>query len=176
VLILRTAGDAAALSSLVRGLIHSIDPGIPEPDISTVVSHFAEQLAAPRFNTILLGLFAALALVLAAVGLFGVLSYAVARRTRELGIRVALGAQAGDVRSLVVRQGMLPALVGLALGAVAALFTTRVLASLLYGVAPHDVTAFAAAAIVLTGTAFAACYLPARRATKVDPMTALRSE
>jgi predicted permease len=175
-LIVRTAGDAAALAPMLRGLVHSMDAEIAAPDIATVTSHFAEQLAAPRFNTILLGLFAVLALVLAAVGLFGVLSYAVARRTRELGIRVALGAQAGDVRALVVRQGMMPALVGLALGAVAALFTTRVLASLLYGVAPRDVTAFVAAAVVLTATAFAACYLPARRATKVDPMTALRSE
>ena len=176
VLIVRASGNAAALAPLLRGLVNSIDPEIPATEISTVGSRFAEQLAAPRFNTILLGIFAALALVLAAVGLFGVLSYAVAQRTREIGIRVALGAQTRDVRALVVRQGMLPALVGLGLGAVAALFTTRLLASLLYGVAPRDATAFTAAAVVLTVTAFAACYLPARRATKVDPLTALRSE
>ena len=176
VLIVRTSGNAAALAPMLRALVHSIDPEIPAPDIATVESRFAEQLAAPRFNTILLGLFAALALVLAAIGLFGVLSYAVAQRTREIGIRVALGAQTRDVRALVVRQGMLPALVGLGLGAVAALFATRLLASLLYGVAPTDATAFVAAAVVLTVTAFAACYLPARRATKVDPLTALRSE
>jgi ABC-type lipoprotein release transport system permease subunit len=144
--------DAAALAPMLRGLVHSIDTEIPAPDISTVESHFAEQLAAPRFNTILLVLFAALALVLAAVGLFGVLSYAVAQRTREIGIRVALGAQTRDVRALVVRQG------------------------LLYGVAPRDATAFVGAGVVLVATAFAACYVPARRATKVDPMMALRSE
>ncbi|HET7565210.1 MAG TPA: FtsX-like permease family protein, partial [Gemmatimonadaceae bacterium] len=175
-LIVRTTGDASALAPMLRGLVHSIDTEIPAPDISTVESHFAEQLAAPRFNTILLGLFAALALVLAAVGLFGVLSYAVAQRTREIGIRVALGAQTRDVRALVVRQGMLPAIIGLTLGAIAAFFATRVLASLLYSVAPRDTTAFVGAGVVLVATAFAACYVPARRATKVDPMTALRSE
>ncbi|HEX5435936.1 MAG TPA: FtsX-like permease family protein, partial [Gemmatimonadaceae bacterium] len=175
-LIVRTSGDIAGLAPALRGLVHSIDPSLPAPDIATVRSRFAAELAAPRFNTILLALFAGLALVLAAVGLFGVLSYAVARRTREIGIRVALGAQSGDVRTLVVRQGMLPALVGLGLGIVAALFATRVLASLLYGVAPRDTAAFVAAGLVLLATALVACYLPARRATRVDPLTALRSE
>ncbi|HEX5435940.1 MAG TPA: ABC transporter permease, partial [Gemmatimonadaceae bacterium] len=163
-LIVRSTGDIAALAPTLRGLVHSIDPSLPAPNIATVRSHFAAELAAPRFNTILLGIFAALALALAAVGLFGVLSYAVARRTREIGIRVALGAQSGDVRALVVRQGMLPALVGLGLGIVAALFATRVLASLLYGVAPRDTAAFVAAGLVLLATALVACYLPARRA------------
>ncbi|HEX6966671.1 MAG TPA: ABC transporter permease [Gemmatimonadaceae bacterium] len=175
-LIVRTSGDAAALAPLLRGLVHSIDPNVPAPELATVASHYSELLAAPRFNTILLGLFAALALVLAAVGLFGVLSYAVAQRTREIGIRVALGAQTRDVRALIVRQGMIPAIIGLALGAIAAFFTTRVLASLLYGVAPHDTTAFVGACVVLVATAFTACYVPARRATRVDPLVALREE
>lgn len=175
-LIVRASGDAAALVPRLRELVGAIDPALPTPEVATVASHFAEQLAAPRFNTLLLALFAALALVLAAVGLFGVLSYAVARRTREIGVRVALGAQAGDVRALVVRQGMAPALLGLALGAAVALFASRLLASLLYGVSPRDATAFAAAGTVLALTALLACYLPARRATQVDPMTALRAE
>jgi putative ABC transport system permease protein len=120
--------------------------------------------------------FAALACVLAAVGLFGVVSYTVTRRTREIGVRVALGALDGDVRALVVRQGMLPALAGLVAGCIIALFATRVIASLLYGVTPRDALAFAGAALVLTATALAACYIPARRATRIDPMVALRAE
>jgi len=134
------------------------------------------MLALPRFNAIALTIFAALASLLAAVGLFGVLSYTVARRTKEIGVRVALGALDGDVCALVVRQGMLPALAGLVAGCIIALFASRVLASLLYGVAPRDALAFAAAALVLTVTALTACYIPARRATRIDPMTALRSE
>jgi putative ABC transport system permease protein len=176
-LIVRGRGEAAALLiPSLRAIIHDLDPAIPAPDISLVRSSYAAELAAPRFNTVLLAIFAGLALVLAAVGLFGVLSYTVSRRTREIGIRVALGARADDVRSLVVRQGMFPVLTGLVLGVLAAFFTARLLTSLLYGVAPHDTIAFVAAGAVLTATALLACYLPARRATRVDPMTALRSE
>ncbi len=175
-LIVRTSGRAAALAPLIRGIVRSIDPHIPAPEIATVPSKFAERLAGPRFETVLLGLFAALALALAAIALFGVLSYAVAQRTRELGIRVALGAQSHDVRALVVRQGMLPALAGLTLGIGVALVASRLLRGLLYGVEPTDATAFAAAAAVLAATALAACYIPARRATRVDPIVALRAE
>jgi len=176
-LIVRARADAAALLiPSLRAIVHDIDPTIPAPEISMVRSSFATELAAPRFNTILLAIFAGLALILAAVGLFGVLSYTVSRRTREIGIRVALGARADDVRGLVVRQGMGPVLAGLALGVIASFFAARVLASLLYGVAAHDTLAFVAAGVVLTATAMVACYLPARRATRVDPMTALRSE
>ena len=175
-LIVRARGDASALAPALRAIVHDIDPTIPAPEIAIVQSSYAAELAAPRFNTLLLAIFAGLALVLAAVGLFGVLSYAVSTRTREIGIRVALGARAGDVRALVVRQGMLPVLAGLLLGVIAALFAVRVLASLLYGVPPRDAVAFVAAGTVLTLTALAACYLPARRATRVDPITALKTE
>lgn len=174
--IVRAGGDAAAMIPKLRGVVHDIDPEIPAPEIATVESRLAEMLALPRFNSVALTVFAVLALMLASVGLFGVLSYTVARRTREIGVRVALGALDHDVRALVVWQGMLPAFVGLLLGSVAAFFATRVLSSLLYGVTPRDAPSFMAAALVLTVTALAACYIPARRATRVDPMTALRVE
>ena len=174
--IVRARGDASAILSKLHGVVRGIDPDIPRPELATVESHLARMLALPRFNTVALTVFAVLALMLASVGLFGVLSYTVARRTREIGVRVALGALDGDVRALVVRQGMLPALAGVIAGCVIALFATRVLASLLYGVTPRDALAFAGAALVLTVTALAACYIPARRATKIDPMTALRAE
>jgi predicted permease len=174
--IVRARGDAPAIFTTLRDVVHDIDPAIPPPEIATVESRLAGMLALPRFNTVALTVFAALALMLASVGLFGVLSYTVARRTREIGIRVALGALDGDVRALVVRQGMLPALAGLLLGSGAAFFATRVLSSLLYGVTPRDALSFVTAAMVLTVTALAACYIPARRATRIDPMTALRVE
>ena len=174
--VVRARGDASPMIPALRGVVHDIDPDIPTPEIATVESQLAGMLALPRFNTVALTVFAVFALMLASVGLFGVLSYAVARRTKEIGIRVALGAFDGDVRALVLRQGMLPALAGLILGSVAAFFATRVLASLLYGVTPRDALSFVAAALVLTLTALAACYIPARRATRVDPMTALRAE
>ncbi|HEY9428522.1 MAG TPA: ABC transporter permease [Gemmatimonadaceae bacterium] len=174
--VVRTRGDASAMITTMRGVVHDIDPEIPPPEIATAESRLARMLTLPKFNTVALTLFAVLALVLASVGLFGVLSYTVARRTREIGVRVALGALDGDVRALVVRQGMLPALLGLLLGSGAAFFTTRLLSSLLYGVTPRDALSFVAAAIALIVTALAACYIPARRATRIDPMTALRSE
>lgn len=174
--IVRARGDASGMIPTLRDVIHDIDPDVPPPEIATVASRLAGMLALPRFNTVALTLFAALALMLASVGLFGVLSYTVARRTKEIGVRIALGAFDGDVRALVLRQGMLPALAGLIFGSVAAFFATRVLSSLLYGVTPRDSLSFVAAALVLTLTALAACYIPARRATRVDPMTALRSE
>jgi putative ABC transport system permease protein len=169
-------GDASAMIATLRSLVREIDREIPLPEIATVESRLSGMLALPRFNTVALTLFAVLAQILASVGLFGVLSYTVARRTREIGVRVALGALDGDVRALVVRQGMLPAVAGLVIGCVIALFATRVLSSLLYGVTPRDALAFVAAALVLTVTALAACYIPARRATRIDPMTALRAE
>jgi putative ABC transport system permease protein len=175
-LIVRGSVDPAALSTLVRDAVRQIDPALGPPDIDAVDSYFDASLAAPRFNTVLLSIFAALALILAMVGLFGVLSYAVARRTREIGIRVALGALPGDVRSLVIRQGMRPVLAGLAAGVLGALLIARVLGSILYGVTAHDPTAFLVAASIISLTALLACFLPARRATQVDPVNALTSE
>ncbi len=134
------------------------------------------SVAAPRFNTTLLSIFAAVALVLTIVGLYGVMSYSVAQRTNEIGIRVALGAQARDVLLMIVKQGSKLILIGLAIGLFGAFAVTRLIASLLFGVTAKDPFTFAAVAVLLAIVALLACYIPAWRATKVDPMEALRCE
>jgi len=176
VLIVRGRGDAASLVPLVREAIREVDEGVSVREARTLDSILAATLSGQRFNARLLTLFAVVALALSAVGLFGVVSYTVQRRTREIGVRMALGARAADVRALVVRQGMTPALIGLGVGLVLAAGAVRLLRGLLYGVQPWDPVTFLAAAAVLAGTALAACYAPARRATRVDPVTALRGE
>jgi ABC-type antimicrobial peptide transport system permease subunit len=130
----------------------------------------------PRFDAVLTGLFAVLGLLLAAIGLFGLVSYSVAQRTNEIGVRMALGAQKRDVVSMILRQGLRLLLVGLAIGITGALALTRFLSSLLYGVAPTDPVTFTAVSLILIVVALLACYIPARRAAKVDPMIALRYE
>jgi ABC-type antimicrobial peptide transport system permease subunit len=149
---------------------------MPVFDVKTLTDHMGIALMLARVAATLLGGFGLIALGLAAVGIYGVMSYSVAARTREIGIRMALGAQARDVLSLVVRQGMVLAMVGVVIGLVIALVLTRVMVGLLYGVSATDPVTFAVISLVLSGVALAACFIPARRATRVDPMIALRYE
>ncbi|HEX5438244.1 MAG TPA: FtsX-like permease family protein, partial [Gemmatimonadaceae bacterium] len=166
----------APLGPELRRFIHTVDPRLPVPTVATMESVMHADLSSVRFRTWLLSLFAATALLLAVVGLFGVLSYAVARRTREIGIRMALGAGASRVRALVVRQGMTPAVIGLCVGLVGSLASARLLASLFRGIGPVDPLTMGIVAAMVLASALLASYLPARRATAVDPVTALRSE
>jgi predicted permease len=172
----RTFGDPGSLASAVTNEARAIDPNVPVYDVKTMEQRLSESLARRRFAMIALGLFAAVAMLLAAVGIYGVMSYAVAERTREIGIRMALGAQTSDVLKLVIRQGMVLAIIGVSIGLAGAIGMTRVMSSLLFGVGATDPVTFAALSLLLGGVALLACYLPARRAMNVDPMIALRYE
>ncbi len=171
-----TAGDPLALAPSVRNAVWSLDPNLPVENIQTLDGIRSASVAAQRFQMALLGIFAALAIILAAVGVYGVLSYAVAQRTREIGVRLSLGARTSDVLRLVIKQGMGLSLIGLALGIGGALALTRLTGSLLFGVSPTDPATFVAVASTLTLVALAACAVPALRASRVDPVTALRAE
>lgn len=153
-----------------------MDRQIPVSNVQSMDELLSVSLAEERFDMLLLGAFAGLALILAAVGIYGVMAYTVSQRTHEIGIRIALGAQRGDVVRLVVGQGAKLALAGIIVGLAGAFALTRLMASLLFDVTPTDPLTFAAVAIVLAMVALAACYIPARRAMRVDPMTALRYE
>ena len=172
----RTSGDAGALAASVRREVAAVDPEQPIANVRTMEERLAESVAQRRFNMTLLGVFACVALVLAGVGVYGVMAYAVSRRTHEIGIRVALGAQRGDVVRLVLRQGMWLALGGVGAGLAGAYAATRLMSGLLYGVSPTDPLTFAGVAALLAAVGLLACLVPARRATKVDPMVALRYE
>ena len=175
-LVLRTRGDTSSIAAAVRQAVWAVDKDQPVSNIRTMDQVFAAAIARERFQALLLGLFAALALVLACVGLYGVISYAVAQRTHEIGVRMALGAQSQDVLKLVLRQGMLLTLIGLVVGVAAGFAATRVLSDMLYGVTSKDPLTFVVAPVLLLLVAFLACYIPARRATRIDPLTALRYE
>jgi putative ABC transport system permease protein len=170
------ASSPAAIQTGVRNAIKQMDKDQLIWDSKPMQQLLAESVSRQRFNMLLLAIFAALALILAAVGIYGVMSYSVTQRTHEIGIRLALGAQTGDVLRMVVRQGMTLALVGVVLGLVASFAVTRVMESLLYGVTATDALTFGAVSVVLAGIALLACLIPARRATRVDPMIALRYE
>jgi predicted permease len=174
-LVARTS-DPAGTAAAVTKEVHALDPNIPVYEVKTVEQLLSDSLARRRFAVVALGLFALVAMILAAVGIYGVISYSVTQRTREIGIRMALGAERGDVLRLIVRQGMLLALVGLGLGLAGALGVTRLMESLLFGVGATDPLTFIGIAILLGSVALVACYIPARRAAKVDPMVALRYE
>jgi len=175
-LVVRTAGDAAAAISSIRGVIRAVDANIVMSRVSTLGEVRYQSLAAPRFNTILFGVFAVLALALGLVGIYGVMAYTVTQRTHEIGIRMALGAQPGDVLRMVVGQGMKLAVAGAVIGLAVALGVTRVMSTLLYETSPTDPLTFVIVVTLLVGVALLACIVPARRATRVDPLIALRYE
>ncbi|HVS83938.1 MAG TPA: ABC transporter permease [Pyrinomonadaceae bacterium] len=174
--VIRTRGEATNLAAAARNVIHALDPQQPIGDATTMQRLLAKSIASSRFNTVLLAVFALVALVLAAVGTYGVMSYAVTQRTHEFGIRMALGAGTLDLLRLVLRRGMTLAIVGVLFGLAGAFALTRLITSLLFEVKPTDAITFVAVSLGLIAVALLACYIPARRATKVDPLVALRYE
>jgi predicted permease len=175
-LVVRSAGDPAALGSAVRRVIGALDPTLAVFNAETMEEHLHNALFLPRLAGTLFGVFGVVGMLLAAIGLYGVMSYSVSQRTREIGIRLAVGAQTGAVRGLIVRQGMLLTLIGVAVGLAAAWAVAKLSTSILYGVRPHDLVTFTAVPLFLAAVAWLACWVPSRRAARVDPLTALRHE
>ncbi len=175
-LVARSAGDPRMLGNLIRAAVRSVDPDVPIPQMQTMQEILEQSVAQRRFQTLLASAFGATALLLAALGIYGVISYSVARRFNEIGIRIALGARPAQVRRMVVGQGMLPVALGLILGVLASLAAGRIVSALLYGVTARDPGTVALATAVVVAVSVAACWAPARRATKVDPLEALRYE
>ncbi|MFL6541531.1 MAG: ABC transporter permease [Chthoniobacterales bacterium] len=174
--VLRTAGDPIAMTNTLRQEVHALDPQQALYNVRTAEEVLAQSIARPRFNTTLIAVLAIVALLLATVGIYGVIAYSVTQRTHEIGVRMALGATAADVLRMVVRQGITVALTGLTVGVIAALAATRMLSTLLYGISAADPITYIALALLLGLIALLACYIPARRATKVNPVIALRYE
>jgi putative ABC transport system permease protein len=174
--VLRTNVDPLSIAARVREAVWEIDKNLPVSNIKTMRDVLSGSIARQRFSMLLLGIFAAMALILAAVGIYGVMSYSVAERTREIGIRMALGAESRDVLKLVIFQGMRLAIVGITVGLIAAYGLTRLMQSLIFGVSVTDPLTFALITLLLAIVSLLACYVPARRATKVDQLIALRYE
>jgi putative ABC transport system permease protein len=175
-LLIHTGSDPHRVALAAADIVHKIDPALPVGDVTTLDAVLSSTVSPRRFSAVLIGIFAGLALSLAAVGIYGVMSYMVGKRTNEIGIRLALGAQPGDVLRLVVAHGAKLALLGIAIGIAGALALTRLIANLLFQVKPADPATFVAVAAVLTFVALTACCIPARRAMKIEPIEALRYE
>jgi putative ABC transport system permease protein len=175
-LLTRASGDPAGLAAAIRSQVLAIDKDQPVTGIRTINEVIASTTAPRRFNTLLLAIFAAVALALAATGIYSVISYSVTQRTQEVGVRMALGARPGDVIRLILKQGLALTLIGVAAGVFGAIAAARVMSGLLYGVTTTDPATFAAISLFLAIVAALACYLPARRAARVEPMAALRCE
>ncbi|MFP5260563.1 MAG: ABC transporter permease [Blastocatellia bacterium] len=175
-LVVRSASDPAGLVAAVQNEVWAIDKDLPVSQVMSMEQAISGSVGQQRFNMTLLGIFAGLAVTLAAIGIYGVMSYSVTQRRHEIGIRMALGASQGDVLRMVIKQGMTLAAVGAIVGLAGAFFLTRLMSSLLYGVSPTDPLTFFAIPLILAGVALGACFVPARRATRVDPMVALRYE
>ena len=175
-LVIRSSVEPSTLGASVRQIGSEVDKSVPVSNVKTMDHLVSESITQPRFNLFLLGLFSAVAMLLSAAGIYGVTAYTVTQRTHELGIRLALGAQVSDVLKMILGQGMAVIGVGLVLGLVAAFGVMRLLRSLLFGVGENDPVTFVAITLVLLAVALVACYIPARRATRVDPLVALRYE
>ena len=175
-LVVRTSGDPLRIVPFLRRAVMDVDHDVPLDSVMTMEARLSASVAAPRFYALLLGLFALMALLLAAIGIYGVLSYNVSQRHREIGVRMALGADGRDILSLVLGQGLTLAVVGVAIGVAGAFATTRFLRTLLFGITVTDPVTYTGITVLLTGVALLACWIPARRAIRVDPMTALRYE
>jgi len=175
-IVLHTRGNPLSLVPAVRSVVAGLDPNLPVSDLQPLLQVVEHSIAPQRFNTGLLAVFSSLALLLAAIGVYGVISYTVVQQTREWGVRLALGAEPRDLLSLVLARGLRLAAIGLAIGLALSLAGTRLIGSLLFGVNPMDPLTFVAAALVLATVALAACWIPARRAMRIDPAEALRHE
>jgi len=174
--VVRTQGEPLKLTSAVRDAIRGLDRGLPISNIGSMEEVMSSARSRPRFLTLLLTMFSSLSLILAALGIYGVISYAVAQRTNEIGIRMALGARAERIRSMVLRQGLALAAIGTGFGITAAFFLAQILASNLFGVEPHDTLVFVMVPLILTLVAVAAVLIPSYRASRVDPLVALRHD
>jgi putative ABC transport system permease protein len=175
-IVVRTSGDPENLISAIRRELRSVDPSLAIAQIRTMDDIIGESLSQRRFNTILLGLFAFVAIALAAVGIYGVMSYSVTQRTREMGIRMALGAKQSDVTRLVISSAAKFALIGVVIGVVIAAISSRLISSLLFGVTATDPMTFVATALLLAAVTLLASYIPSRRAASTDPIAALRCD